>query len=280
MNYRIIKRQQILAFLLISCLIISCTKKEDTVIETIDYKSIEFVQVSGGSFQMGDAQGEANTKPVHQVSLNSFQISKQEITNYQYCQFLNDIGCGENGVFEGVTYLEIENSFVQINYSNGSFSPESGKHNHPVIIVTWVGAKAFANWLGGRLASEAEWEFAARGGINSQNYIYSGSNDPNEVAWYFIDYGNGSQEVGTKKPNELGLFDMSGNVMEWCNDWYEYNYYGLSPENNPQGPLTGVSRVVRGGSWYNPVVCSGISFRYPGADPNAASSYIGFRVVK
>lgn len=280
MNDRRFRWQQIFLLLIVPCFIFSCMKDEDTETQISEYKSIEFILVSGGNFQMGDHQGEANAQPVHLVNLNAFQISKHEISNYQYCQFLNEIGCDEDGVFEGVKYAEIGSSFSQINHSNGSFSPKPDKHNYPVVEVSWFGAKAFASWLSGRLPTEAEWEFAARGGNSSQNFTYSGSNEPDEVAWYFKDYGNGSQEIGIKKQNELGLFDMSGNVMEWCNDWYDYHYYTSSPENNPQGPTSGDSHVVRGGSWYNPVACSGVSFRYPGADPNATSSYIGFRVVK
>jgi len=280
MNDQRYKWKQIFLLLFVSCFILSCTKEEETENQVSESKPLEFIMVSGGSFQMGDHQGEPNTQPVHLVSLNTFQISKYEISNDQYCQFLNDIGCDESGVFEGVKYAEIGTSFSQISYNKGRFSPNSGKNNYPVIEVSWFGAKAFANWMNGRLPTEAEWEFAARGGNNSQNYIYSGSNNPDEVAWYFVDYGNGSQEIGTKKQNELGLFDMSGNVMEWCNDWYDYNYYSISPEENPQGAANATGRVVRGGSWYNPVVCGEVSFRYPGADPTSCSSWIGFRIVK
>ena len=154
-----------------------------------------------------------------------------------------------------------------------------GRGNRPVINVSWLDAVAYCNWLseqhhltkvytingdqvtadwkadGYRLPTEAEWEYAARGGNKSKGYKYAGSNDLDEVAWYSGNSGRTTHPVGQKKPNELGLYDMSGNVWEWCQDWYDNDYYKNSPKENPKGPASGTYRVLRGGSWNYGAVC-------------------------
>ena len=123
------------------------------------------------------------------------------------------------------------------------------QENHPIVNVTWDDASAYAQWAGKRLPTEAEWEYAARGGRLSKGYTYSGGNDPGAVAWYDGNSGKQTQPVGEKSPNELGLYDMSGNVWEWCADLYDENYYRNSPKQDPTGPSSGQFRVLRGGSW-------------------------------
>ena len=240
---------------------------------------LEWVNVNGGTFQMGSNDGPGNEQPIHSVTLSSFEITKYEVTNEQYCEFLNDIGCNSNGSHNGENYIDMDNSYCQINYSGGQFIPESGKTDFPVIEVSWYGSHAFAQWAGGRLPTEAEWEFAARGGNNSNGYTYSGSNTVGDVAWYSSNSGGHTHQVGTKATNELGIHDMSGNVWEWCNDWYDSNYYGSSPSNNPQGPSSGTYRVLRGGSGNHNAYNCRVANRN-GGNPDYSDHLIGFRVAR
>ena len=128
--------------------------------------------------------------------------------------------------------------------------------------------------------TEAEWEYAARGGSSARNTRYSGSNNPKEVAWYDeSSLERGTMPVGTLKPNEIGIFDMSGNAWEWCKDYYDGTYYKKSPKANPQGPVHGQFRVVRGGSWYYTVEMATITSR-DGPYPEFSDWNYGFRVVR
>ncbi len=240
---------------------------------------IEFVYVDGGTFQMGSNDGRSDEQPVHTVTLTGFEISKYEITNAQYCKFLNDIGVNLLGSFGGTIYIYILRSSCQIEYSGGQFVVKSGKDNNPVIQVSWYGAKAFCEWAGGRLPTEAEWEYASRGGNQSQGYTYSGSNNVDDVAWYLSNSGGLTHPVGQKQSNELGIYDMSGNVWEWCKDWYGIDYYSSSPTNNPQGPTTGVFRVLRGGSWYSGAFSVRCADR-GNYDPSNSYINFGFRCVR
>src|SRR6056297_3578954 len=243
--------------------------------------NIEMVAVEGGSFQMG-CTGEQNDcdddeKPAHKVTVSDFYISKYEITNQQYADFMNEIGASSDGSYNGTEYLDMDDSDCEVDYSGGQFFPESGKENHPVIEVTWYGANAFCEHYGGRLPTEAEWEFAARGGVESRHGVstkYAGSDNIDDVAWYD---GNCSstQEVGTKSPNELGIYDMSGNVWEWCNDWYGSDYYSNSPQDNPQGPSSGSNRVLRGGSWGGYAEGCRVAYRIRGDFPGVSYDYSG-----
>ncbi|MFW6122182.1 MAG: formylglycine-generating enzyme family protein, partial [Petrotogales bacterium] len=132
---------------------------------------------------------------------------------------------------------------------------------------------------GYRLPTEAEWEYAARGGNKSNGYKYAGSNDPDEVAWYWDNSGGHTHEVGTKKPNELGIYDMSGNVWEWCQDWYDSDYYEESPKTNPYNHEMGSYRVSRGGSWYFYASFVRVADRYR-SNPDVTNVSFGFRVCR
>ncbi len=192
------------------------------------------VTVEGGTFAMGDeyGTGEPDERPSHRVTLKAFKIARTPTTVLQYREFCRATG------------REMPQT------------PDWGWHeDHPMSNVNWEDAVAYCNWLSEktgksyRLPTEAEWEYAARGGRRSKGYTYSGGQNMGEVGWY-KDNSNGQvQPVAQKKANELGLYDMSGNIWEWCWDWYGKAYYISAPAVNPKGVETGTARVIRGGSW-------------------------------
>ncbi len=213
----------------------------------------DMVYVDGGTFEMGYEKGIADEKPVHKVTVNGFYISKYEVTQKQWKEIM-----GTNPSY----YKDCDDC--------------------PVEQVSWDDVQQFLKKLSAkmgqhyRLPTEAEWEYAARGGNKSKGYTYSGSNDIDEVAWYNKNSGGKTHQVGTKKPNELGLFDMSGNVWEWCSDWYEETYYQSSPENNPQGPSSGSLHSIRGGARDLNKNNARLSYR---VRQKTGKYYIGFRYV-
>lgn len=238
--------------------------------------------LKGGTFQMGATQNPeisyGDEFPVHQVTVDGFQISQYEITSRQYCAFLNDRDIKENGSHRNVLYIDVPDSDCPIRYSGSKFVPEKGKGDYPVTEVTWFGARAFCKWLGGRLPTEAEWEFAARGGKQSRDYQYSGGNQLEKVGWYKDNSGGHVHPVGQKAPNGMGLYDMSGNVWEWCRDYYSFDYYSKSPRENPSGPAEGNSRVMRGGAWNMDQWNCRVSNR-SNKNPDFTYNYFGFRLV-
>ena len=239
------------------------------------------VFVEGGTFQMGSTSGDDDEKPEHSVTLSDFYIGKYEVTVAELKEFIDATDYITDAEKNGYSYIY-----------NGSWSKQSGvtwkddvkgneknigDYTHPVIHVSWNDAAAYCKWAGGRLPTEAEWEYAARGGNKSKSYQYAGNNDIGSVAWYDVNSGDKTQSVGGKQANKLGIFDMSGNVWEWCWDWY--GNYSSSSQTNPEGPDSGFYRVSRGGSWYNNasycrVACR--SNRSPGRD----SFNLGFRLVR
>ncbi len=244
----------------------------------------DMVFVEGGTFLMGNPYevGEPNEWPQHQVTLSDFYIGKYEVTNAQYAKFLNAKGKHQND--ENI-WLDVSNDNCQIELVDGKYKVKTDKENYPVIMVTWYGAVAYAEWVGGRLPTEAEWEYAAKGGNKSQNYKYSGSDNIDEVAWYSDNSVNpdnnlhsekGSHMVGTKKANELGIYDMSGNVAEWCNDWF--SDYSDEAQTNPTGAESGRYRIVRGGNWHETYQYSRVTFRLDGY-PTEGNRSLGLRIV-
>ncbi|WP_052507291.1 formylglycine-generating enzyme family protein [Desulfonatronovibrio magnus] len=189
---------------------------------------IEFVWVPEGCYDMGCGDWTDscwdNEKPVHEVCLDGFWMGKYEVTQGQWTGVMG---------------------------SNPSYF-KSG-NNYPVEQVSWNDVQDFISKLNSegnstfRLPTEAEWEYAARSGGRAEKY--AGGDDLDSLGWYWSNSGSRTHEVGTKAPNGLGIYDMSGNVLEWVSDWYSDNYYSVSPRDNPQGPETGSSRVIRGGSW-------------------------------
>ena len=234
------------------------------------------VWTGGGQFKMGsnDSEADSDEKPVHTVTVGNFAISQTEITNSQYCKFLNDKGNQTEG---GETWLDINDVHCQIEKRNGTFYPKSGNGNYPVIEVTWYGARAYCKWAGGRLPTEAEWEFAAKAG---SNYKYSGSNNIDDVAWYDSNSGSGTHEVEQKQANGFGLYDMSGNVWEWCEDVFKSDFYSQSKNStNPIYAKSGSYRVMRGGAWSNRSKRCRSANRY-NLTPSVSNGYIGFRLAE
>jgi len=228
------------------------------------------VLVEGGSFTMGATQEQDSVaadaeKPYHQVTLSNFRMSKYEVTTSQFVIFLNSrkilsSGSGITSYGKTHNFFEAKSKNIYFNGDSTKWFPVTGYENAPMTNVTWYGANEFCRWAGGHLPTEAQWEYAARGGRLSNGYVYSGGANPNHVAWYAFNtnYQDGidyyAQPVGGKTPNELGLYDMSGNVWEWCSDWYS-NYISAAAID-PQGisdleaeNLTLPQKVRRGGGW-------------------------------
>ncbi len=257
----------------------ACEKTTSETDLSIDTPDIKWISVEGGDFLMGSIDGASNEQPVHSVSLNNFELSKYEITNIQFCDFLNAIQCPSNGEFDEKLYLDISDTDCQINYENNKFNSSVGNENFPVMEVTWHGATAFAQWTNARLPTEAEWEFAACGGNLSHQYLYSGNSDINQIAWHWQNSDLHTHEVGTKNANELGIYDMTGNVWEWCSDWYDENYYATSISNNPTGAAMGERRVLRGGSWHSSTDVNRVYNRLS-LLPSDSDLYFGFRIAR
>ncbi len=236
------------------------------------YPEDQKIFVKGGTFKMGSNNGDSNEKPIHNVTVSDFYIGKYEVTNSQYVDFLNAKG---NQKEAGVDWVNT-GIYSQIEEINGVFKVKKGLENHPVVYITWYGARAYAKWIGGRLPTEAEWEYAARGGNKSKDYKYSGSNNINDVALYRDNSNLHSHPIGTKSSNELGIYDMSGNIYEYCNDWYAP--YNNASQTNPRGPSSGSTRIIRGGSYDNYINTCRTTHRYYSA-PYNANSYYGFRVA-
>lgn len=272
---------------------------------TIKVNGVSFVmkRVEGGTFQMGatSEQGSdaySSESPVHSVTLSSFYMGETEVT-----QELWKAVMGSNPSY----FAPKESSVAQCSYDafvadakrlnakkqgsvripsrqewDATMKTTEGSLKNPVEMVSWDDCQEFIsklNQLTGRnfrLPTEAEWEYAARGGKKSQGYKYAGSNTIDDVAWYTkTSNDSGTKQVKTKSPNELGLYDMSGNVWEWCQDLY--GEYGSASQANPQGPSSGSLRVLRGGDWFDDSGGCRVSNRDDG-HPGYRDSTLGFRL--
>jgi len=305
---------------------------------------LNMVFIAGGEFEMGRHVGDgySDELPLHAVLVDSFFMGKYETTNGQYCQYLNSALGSSIYVSGGIVYgsgnnqpycdTSTSSSYSQIDYSGGVFSvrTKDGRDmsDDPMVEVSWYGAASYCNWQsseegyescydlstwecdfskhGYRLATEAEWEYAARGGQHSPYYRFGwGDTISHSQANYDSFWQGGSPyypydvsptegyhpiwddgiypytaSVGSFSPNGYGLYSMSGNVFEWCNDWYDSNYYNVSPYDNPQGPAFSPLdyRVVRGGSWDTLASPCRVAFR-SSFTPVTCSDHFGFRIV-
>ena len=319
------------------------------------------VYIPNGEFEMGGhfAEGAADEIPLHAVLVDSFFMARFEITNQQYCDYLNS-ALGSDSIYlsdnvvngtendQGYCDTSASSSYSQIDYSGGVFTVDikGGRDmsDDPMVRVSWYGAVAYCNWRsseegkescynlstwicdfskhGYRLATEAEWEYAARGGEHSPyncfpwcdhishsraNYYAKPGTYTYDVSltsgyhplWnsispitspvgffdgtmkYKVDYnwpGSATSYKTTSGSNDYGLYDMAGNVWEWCNDWYDSNYYATSPYDNPTGPASGSERVFRGGGWGSDALVSRVADRFKN-NPDDRGSNFGFRIV-
>ncbi|MDR1847277.1 MAG: formylglycine-generating enzyme family protein [Bacteroidales bacterium] len=248
-------------FLFAIMLIISLYTSAQTQTDDKLISNDDFVLVEGGSFLMGcnsdDRDCYPDEQPQHTVTVSSFFIYRYEVSVAQYRLF-----CTKTGRAMPPT-------------------PSFGwQEDAPIVNVTWQDAVAYAKWAGGRLPTEAEWEYAARGGNLSKGFRYSGSNFFDDVGWSYENASGKTHRIGSKQPNELGLYDMSGNVWEWCNDNYDIYYYAQSPSKDPQGATNSkMGKVNRGGGFSFDRSFLKVSARR-GSATQAVGSGTGFRIVK
>ena len=258
--------------------------------------NLPMVNIPAGTFTMGSPTsevGRTSDEVEHQVTLSVFRMSKYEITNTQYAAFLNAKSIGNNGLYaagafpdQGLIYASSGSNDWGLHYTAGQWISAANYENHPVTEVTWYGATEYATYAGGRLPTEAEWEYACRGNtttpFNTGNCL---SDAQANYDWAFLystctntitTYPGTAQAVGTYAANAYGLHDMHGNVAEWCSD--RYDAYPTTPQTNPTGAASGSNRVIRGGGWYDsPRYCRSARRIY--RSPSTYNSGLGFRVV-
>ena len=243
---------------IVADVILKLNAKTDTDALKTDMDLIEMVFVEGGSFRMGCTKEQGKDchnyeKPEHQVTLSSFYMGKYPVTQGEWKAVM-----GHNPAY----------------FSKGD--------NYPVENVSWDDVQEFIRKLNMqtgknyRLPTEAEWEYAARGGKKNLGYKFSGSNNVNNVAWHEGNSNESTHPVGAKQPNELGIYDMCGNVWEWCSDWS--GPYSALAQTNPTGPGSGSYHILRGGSWRAPIADCRVSYRYD-VTPGDHYYSLGFRIV-
>ena len=249
------------------------------------YENMELIRA--GEFRMGSNE-HGTEKPIHSVYVDAFYMDKYEVTNAEYAEFLNAKGKHADA---GQAWLAVGHQHARIEYVNRTYRSKAGYEKHPVVMVSWYGAMAYAEWVGKRLPTEAEWEKAARGGLSGLKYPWGdGIDSSNANYWPHV---NDTTVVGKYAANGYGLYDMSGNVSEWCLDEYNAGFYAVSPSQNPLSGAnsiqwildnyTGVKtdRVTRGGSGYHSADPLRVAHRDSGSGtPSHTSHYIGFRCAR
>ena len=257
---------------------------------------MNMVYVPTGEFMMGNNHSDTCpfASPKHAVSLDAFWIDQTEITNEMFTSFLNEEG---NQTTNGVLWFEPGAGHLGITYgyiheNDGIFSVKEGFDDFPVIEVSWYGAAAYCSWVGGRLPTEAEWEYAARG-PEGNTFPWGNAFDGEFVnycdhscqeSWSDDRYDDGSMQwtISGQYPDGASwcnALDMAGNVWEWVNDWWSEEYYSISPSDNPEGPINGTFRIARGGSWYDEWWRMDLTCRKGLSPSSARMHWIGFRCV-
>jgi len=256
---------------------------------------VGMILIPAGIFQMGSDKGDVDELPIHTVYLDAFYIDEHEVTNEQYKEFVEATGHSFDRLRtgsepEGLGYTNIHGE-LKSNFKPWD-DPNFNQPNQPVVCVSWDDASAYAKWAGKRLPTEAEWEKAARGGLVNMKYPWGDEEPDNHKANFAdrntnFDWSDKSVDdgyiypapVGSYLPNAYGLYDMAGNVWEWCADWYDANYYSYSPQRNPAGPDTGTERVLRGGAWYRASHTIRCAERVSDV-PTSSLNVVGFRCAK
>lgn len=266
----------------------ACSEAEEEVAKPPE----GMILIPAGTFQMGSTTGDVDEAPVHTVELDAFYIDQHEVTNAEYRAFVTVTGYPPpRGIGYTAVYELLKHGYEPWN------DPDFNHPDQPVTTVTWFDAAAYCEWAGKRLPTEAEWEKAARGGLEGTRYSW-GNAEPNdttanfadsqtEFEWRSPDVNDGylfTAPVGMFQPNGYGLFDMAGNVWEWCADWYSTTYYSdvqsaESPLRNPKGPDTGKRRVLRGGTWYRAAHTIRNAERISDY-PDNSLNVVGFRCAK
>ena len=273
----VVFRKSIVVLILLGLVFVGCgdelikPKEGPKKVITWQTDGARMVLIPAGSCEMGDHfdEGDASEQPVHKVQLDAFYMDSQEVTVEQFREFVDESGHGYG------RWSEVE-----------KYSPDD---KHPMVYVTWNDAVAYCKWAGKRLPTEAEWEYAARGGLTGKQYPWG-----NRITHDYANYaGMGGKDpwdnpkdkwdsqtapVRSFEPNGYGLYDMAGNILEWCADWYDNGYYGRSPTKNPKGPNSSPSgwMVLRGGSWLGDIKALRVSRRSHRSPTSADNSY-GFR---
>ncbi len=292
-------KKNVLTLLVAFCTCLPISAEElCNYVENESSLDINMVYVEGGTFLMGtnkDKYREIDEENVHLVKLDDFYIGKTEITIAQFAKFVEETNYKTDAEIKGRSYIWDDEKALMVEKENvnwrcnelGELINENDYSYYPVVYISWQDATAFCNWLSEKtgkkysLPTEAQWEYAARGGKYSKGYMYSGSNKIKKVAWYWDDSQREEHPVSNLLPNELGIHDMSGNVYEWCYDWYEATY-STENQENPEGPENEKSklfrRVIRGGSWATTKNFCRVTNRDSG-NPNLGTSTSGFRIV-
>jgi formylglycine-generating enzyme required for sulfatase activity len=253
----------------------------------------EMVLIPGGDFDMGSEEEDLKIiAPKHTVHVDDFYMDRYEVNNKQFAEFLTEVkpSEGEKGLRWNWIILrsdlsESERSSMwptEIIYENNKYKAFQGFEMYPALTVSWDAAEAYCEWAGKRLPTEAEWEKAARGGLERKIYPWGDEIPTSGVnfdqRWRLNSEPSPTVPVGHYRANGYGLYNIAGNVWEWCSDWYDPKYFKKSPKNNPQGPETGFQKVLRGGSWFNNRTGIRVAIRN-WAPPNSTNEDVGFRCV-
>ncbi len=298
-----------LSFVALTLILFSSCQQGKNKLDSVDPFN-DMVLIEGGEFSMGETTGSGTSleNPIHTVKISGFYLSKYEVTVNEYSVFTNETGYKTDAnkkdsslAFSNYVWKKVKG--VSWRHDATGVLRSAQDYNHPVIHVSWNDANAYCQWLSNktgrkyRLPTEAEWEFAARN--RGQKIRFSWGNDyPNgKKAGNLADESllkqakdcNGweslndsfpyTSPVGSFNPNGLGLYDMTGNVWEWCSDWFDPNYYSTSPKENPSGPSAGTVKSFRGGCWFSDENYSRIAFHNFGNPPDQSYGDFGFRIA-